>query len=65
MIASTEGGDRVAKVINCECGFVVRGDSEDELVQNAKAHIGDAHPEMVGQVSDDDLLAMAEEDGRP
>jgi predicted small metal-binding protein len=51
----------VAKVINCECGFVVRGDSDDELVQNAKAHIGDQHPEMAGTVSDEDLLGMAEE----
>jgi predicted small metal-binding protein len=51
----------VAKVINCECGFVVRGNSDDELLGNAKSHISDAHPEMVGKVSDDDLLAMAEE----
>jgi predicted small metal-binding protein len=51
----------VAKVINCECGHVVRGDSDEELLANAKAHIGDAHPEMAGTVSDEDLLGMAEE----
>lgn len=51
----------MAKVINCECGFVVRGESDDELIANAKSHIGDEHPEMVGTVSDEDLLAMAEE----
>lgn len=25
-------------IINCECGFVVRGKDEDELVANAQAH---------------------------
>jgi predicted small metal-binding protein len=51
----------MAKVINCECGYVVRGESDDELLQGARAHIRDSHPEMEGKVSDDDLLGMAEE----
>jgi predicted small metal-binding protein len=33
----------MAKVINCECGFVVRGATDDELVANAQAHARDAH----------------------
>ena len=51
----------MAKVINCECGFTVRGDSDDELVANAEAHIKQDHPDMAGQVSREDLLGMAEE----
>jgi predicted small metal-binding protein len=51
----------MAKVINCDCGYQARGDSDDELIAAAHAHIADAHPEMVGQVADADLLAMAEE----
>ena len=51
----------MARVINCECGQVVRGGNDDELVANAEAHMREAHPEMVGKVSRDDLLAMAEE----
>ena len=49
------------KLINCECGQVVRGESDDELVANAQAHIERDHPELVGRVSRDDLLGMAEE----
>ncbi len=30
-------------MINCECGFVVRGKTEDEFVANALAHSKDAH----------------------
>lgn len=51
----------MAKLINCECGYVVRGDTDDELLAAAEAHINRDHPELVGKVSRDDLLAMAEE----
>ena len=51
----------MAKLINCECGQVVRGETDDELVANAEAHIQRDHPDMVGKVSRDDLLAMSEE----
>jgi predicted small metal-binding protein len=52
----------MAKVINCECGFVVRGADDDELVQNAEEHVNRDHPEMVGKISRDDFLSMAEEE---
>jgi predicted small metal-binding protein len=48
-------------LINCDCGYVVRGETEDELVEDANRHIEEVHPDMVGTVSEDDLLAMAEE----
>jgi predicted small metal-binding protein len=51
----------MAKVINCECGHVVRGETEEELLANAEAHINRDHPELVGKLSRDDLLGMAEE----
>jgi predicted small metal-binding protein len=51
----------MAKVINCECGYVVRGDSDEQLLADASKHIREQHPDMVGKVSDDQLLAMAEE----
>ena len=53
--------DTVSKLINCECGYVVRGSDEDELIRNAERHVGEAHPELVGKMSRDDLLGMAEE----
>jgi predicted small metal-binding protein len=51
----------MAKVINCECGYVVRGETDDELVEQAEQHIADQHPQMVGKVSREELLASAEE----
>jgi predicted small metal-binding protein len=51
----------MAKLINCECGQVVRGETDDELVANAEAHIERDHPDLVGKISREDLLGMSEE----
>jgi predicted small metal-binding protein len=55
-------GAGMAKVIRCECGYVTRGDTDDELVAAAERHIESDHPDLVGKVSRDELLAMAEEE---
>jgi hypothetical protein len=51
----------MAYVINCDCGYVSRGETEDDLVKEATRHIDEVHPDIAGKVSRDDLLAMAEE----
>lgn len=33
----------MAKIINCDCGFVARGDSDDELVAGAQQHAKEVH----------------------
>jgi predicted small metal-binding protein len=59
--AETGGsGEAVVYVITCDCGFVIRGDVEVELISNARNHIDEAHPEDVGKLSDEELLAEAE-----
>jgi hypothetical protein len=49
----------MSQVIKCECGFIAEGETDGELLAAARAHIADAHPDLVGQVQDSDLLAMA------
>ena len=49
------------KQIICVCGSVVRGEDDDELWEQAQAHLRSDHPELVGKVSRDDILAQAEE----
>ena len=51
------------KRINCVCGLVVEGDDDDELWANAQQHMRDDHPDLVGKVSRDDIVAQAEETG--
>jgi predicted small metal-binding protein len=52
---------RMAKQIKCECGFVVRGESDDDVVAGIEAHIASDHPELAGKVTRDDLLGWTEE----
>ena len=49
------------KRINCVCGSVVEGDDDEELWDNAQQHLRADHPDLVGNVSRDDILAQAEE----
>jgi predicted small metal-binding protein len=53
--------ETMGKVINCECGEVLRADTDDELVQKVERHVGESHPELVGKMSREDVLGMAEE----
>lgn len=47
----------MTKVIKCDCGFVVQGKTDDELVKAARNHAKDVH-EI--DLTDEQILAMAE-----
>jgi predicted small metal-binding protein len=51
----------MAKVINCECGYTVRGETDDELIEAAERHIEADHPDLVGKMPREQLLGMAQE----
>ena len=46
--------------IACTCGYVIQGGDNEELWANAQDHMGVLHPELVGNVSREDILAQAE-----
>ena len=46
--------------IVCTCGYVIQGGSDDEFWANAQDHMGVLHPELVGNVTREDMLAQAE-----
>ena len=52
----------MAMVINCECGQIVKAETDDELVAVVEGHIQSDHPDLVGTMSREDILAMAEAD---
>jgi predicted small metal-binding protein len=52
----------MGKVVNCECGQTVRAESDGDLVAQVEAHVQRDHPELVGKLSRDDILGMAEEE---
>jgi predicted small metal-binding protein len=53
----------MAKVFKCERdGVSIRGEDDAELVANVERHVAEAHPDLVGKVSRDDILASATEE---
>ena len=46
----------MAKLIRCECGFVVRGDTDEEVIGAIRGHIASDHPALLQTVSREDLL---------
>jgi predicted small metal-binding protein len=51
----------MGKQITCECGQVVRGSTESEVIEGARTHIRSDHPELVDKVSEDDLRSWIED----
>ncbi len=47
----------MAKLIRCECGFVARGESDDQVVGVIRGHMATDHPALLNTVSRDDLLS--------
>jgi predicted small metal-binding protein len=43
-------------MIRCECGFVARGDSDDQVVGTIREHMASDHPALLDTVSRQDLL---------
>jgi predicted small metal-binding protein len=37
----------MARQINCECGYVARGETDDEVIELIERHVRSDHPELV------------------
>jgi hypothetical protein len=52
----------MAKTFECERdGVVIHGADDDELTANVERHVAEAHPDLAGKLSRDDILAAADE----
>jgi predicted small metal-binding protein len=45
----------MAKLIRCECGFIARGVTDEEVIGMIRAHMQADHPAVSKSVGDDDL----------
>ena len=52
----------MTKLIRCECGFVARGDSDDQVVDVIRGHMASDHPALLDTVNRDDLLSWIQVD---
>ena len=49
----------MAKIMQCDCGYVVRGETDDELVANVQKHAREDH-DM--EVTREQVLAIAQQE---
>jgi hypothetical protein len=52
--------DLVAWMMRCECGEVARAETDEQLISAVERHIAEQHPEMVGLLTREQILGMAE-----
>jgi len=52
----------IAEEIRCGCGYVLLGEEEDEMLQDAYDHVRSVHPELVGTLSPLELARPFDED---
>jgi len=50
----------MARQIMCECGQIVRGETEDEVVELTLDHLRSDHPQLAGQVTRDEIVGLFE-----
>src|SRR3954454_2602013 len=50
----------MARQITCECGQIVRGETEDELVDLTLEHLRSDHPQLADQITRDEIVALIE-----
>jgi hypothetical protein len=54
----------MTKEFTCELdGFVMRAETDGELVAQVERHIAEAHADLVGKLSRDDILAKVRAKG--
>jgi predicted small metal-binding protein len=46
----------MARIIQCECGFVARGQSDGDVIEVIRGHMRTDHPALLATVDQDDLL---------
>jgi predicted small metal-binding protein len=47
----------MSKTIRCECGFVARGATDDQVIGVIRGHMATDHPALLDTVSRDDLVS--------
>jgi predicted small metal-binding protein len=59
---TTSEEDVMARIIRCECGYVARGETDDEVITTIRGHMGTDHPALLETVGRDDLLGWIQLD---
>lgn len=51
----------MAKLIRCECGFVARGDDDEQVVSAIEVHMRSDHPAVLASMERSEIFGWIEE----
>jgi predicted small metal-binding protein len=46
--------------VKCECGYVARATTDDEVLAKIREHLRTDHPDLLHKTSDDDIRSWVE-----
>jgi predicted small metal-binding protein len=50
----------MARQITCECGYIARGEGEDEVIDLIQEHLRSDHPQLLAQLNREDIAGWVE-----
>jgi predicted small metal-binding protein len=50
----------MSRQIKCECGYVARGETDDEVVVKIEGHLRSDHPDLAETVTRDEIFGWVE-----
>lgn len=50
----------MARLIKCECGYIARGETDDEVITKVRGHLESDHPQLAATVRRQDIESWIE-----
>jgi len=50
----------MARQVKCECGYVARADTDDDVLANIRDHMRSDHPELLDRITDEQIISWIE-----
>jgi predicted small metal-binding protein len=50
----------MARQVTCECGYVARAETDQDVLDEIRSHMRSDHPELVERISDEQILDWIE-----
>ena len=51
---------KLAQQVKCECGYIARAATAEEILSAVRAHLGSDHPQLFDKVSDEEIRSWIE-----
>jgi predicted small metal-binding protein len=52
---------KAMKKLECDCGFVARGETDEEVMDNMLEHVEERHPDKIAEMSEGEMIGMFRE----